>query len=86
MPIRARLSALRGRLRSPLRCTRKTTNSSPSSCATAKPALPVTPSNFLLRVDHHDTFHNDWVKINDDGTVTVTVPDDAKRFGLSGYL
>jgi hypothetical protein len=43
-----------------------------------KTGMPVTPSNLLLRVDHHDTFHNDWVKINDDGTMTVTVPDDAK--------
>jgi hypothetical protein len=42
----------------------------------------ITPSNFLLRVDHHETIRNEWVKINDDGTVSVTVPDDAKEISL----
>lgn len=42
----------------------------------------ITPSNFLLRIDHHDAVHNEWVKINDDGTVQVTVPDDAKEISL----
>jgi hypothetical protein len=40
--------------------------------------LPVKASNYLVRVDHHDTYHPDWVSINDDGTVIVTVPADAK--------
>jgi len=44
--------------------------------------MPVTPSNFLVRVDHHETIHNEWVKIGDDGLVTITVPDDAKELSL----
>jgi hypothetical protein len=44
--------------------------------------LPVTAANFLLRVDHHETIHNDWVQISDDGAVTITVPDDAKEISL----
>jgi len=43
---------------------------------------PVKPSNFLVKIDHRDTNHNDWVKINDDGTVTVTVPDSAKEVSV----
>ncbi len=40
--------------------------------------LPVNASNFLVRVDHDETMHNEWVKIADDGSVTVTIPADAK--------
>lgn len=47
-----------------------------------KTGLPVKASNFLVRVDHHDTVHPDWVKIADDGTVVVTLPDDAKEISL----
>jgi hypothetical protein len=43
---------------------------------------PITPSNLLLRVDRHDTLHIEWVKIGDNGTITVTVPGDAKEFSL----
>jgi hypothetical protein len=44
--------------------------------------MTITPSNLLLRIDHQDTLHNEWVKINDDGTMTVTVPDDAKELSI----
>ncbi len=47
-----------------------------------KTGLPVKASNYLVRVDHHDTYHSDWVTINDDGTVIVTVPADAKEISL----
>jgi hypothetical protein len=47
-----------------------------------KTGLPVKASNYLVRVDHHDTVHNEWVKINDDGTVIVTLPADAKEFSV----
>ena len=47
-----------------------------------KTGLPVKADNYLVLVDHHDTQHNDWVKIGDDGTVTVTVPADAKEFSV----
>jgi hypothetical protein len=42
----------------------------------------VIPSNFLLRVDHNETVHNEWVKFHDDGTITVTVPDETKDISL----
>lgn len=44
--------------------------------------LPVKATNFLVRVDHHDTAHNEWVKINDDGTVVATLPTDAKEISV----
>jgi hypothetical protein len=44
--------------------------------------MPVTPSNFLLRIDHNETIHNEWVTIADDGTVTLAIPDDAKELSL----
>jgi hypothetical protein len=45
--------------------------------------LPVKATNFLVRVDHHDTAHNEWVKINDDGTVVATLPADAKQISVN---
>jgi len=47
-----------------------------------KTGLPVKASNFLVRIDHHDTIHPEWVRINDDGTVIVTLPADAKEFSV----
>ena len=47
-----------------------------------KTGLPVKASNFLVRVDHQDTLHPEWVKINDDGTVIVTLPTDAKEISV----
>jgi len=47
-----------------------------------KTGLPVKASNFLVRVDQKDTVHNEWVKINDDGTVLVTLPADAKEISV----
>ena len=43
-----------------------------------KTGLPVKASNYLVRIDHHDTTHNEWVHMNDDGTVVVTLPSDAQ--------
>ncbi len=47
-----------------------------------KTGLPVKASNFLVRVDHNDTVHPEWVKINDDGSVIVTLPADAKDISI----
>ena len=47
-----------------------------------KNGLLITPSNFLLRIDHSDTIHNEWVKIYDNGTVLIRVPDDTKVVSL----
>jgi hypothetical protein len=43
---------------------------------------PIVPSNYLVRVDHHDAVHNEWLKINDDGSAEVTVPADAAVLSL----
>jgi hypothetical protein len=42
-----------------------------------KTGRPIIPSNFLIRIDHLDAIHNDWLKINDDGTGLITVPPSA---------
>jgi len=47
-----------------------------------KTGLPVKASNFLVRVDHNETDHPDWVNISDDGTVLITLPADAKDISL----
>jgi hypothetical protein len=47
-----------------------------------KTGSPVKASNFLVRVDHHDTLLNEAVKMNDDGTVVVTVPPDATEISF----
>jgi hypothetical protein len=47
-----------------------------------KTGLPVKASNFLVRVDHHETIHNEWVQIGDDGSVTVAVPAEAKEISV----
>jgi hypothetical protein len=47
-----------------------------------KTGLPVKASNYMVRIDHHDTPHNEWVHISDDGTVLVTLPPDAKEIAV----
>jgi hypothetical protein len=47
-----------------------------------KTGLSVKASNFLVRVYHNDTVHPEWVKINDDGSVVVTLPADAKEISV----
>lgn len=48
-----------------------------------KTGLPAPADNYLVRVDHDETIHNDWVHINDDGTVDVTLPADAKEIAVA---
>jgi hypothetical protein len=45
---------------------------------------PVTPSNILVHVDHHDAIHQDWLKLDDDGTITVTPSPTASLIALQG--
>jgi hypothetical protein len=47
-----------------------------------KTGLPLKASNYLVRIDHHDTPHNDWVHMDDDGSVTVTLPSDAREIAI----
>ena len=47
-----------------------------------KTGLPVKADNYMVRIDHLETVHNEWVHINDDGSVTVTLPADAKEIAV----
>jgi hypothetical protein len=47
-----------------------------------KTGLPLKASNYMVRIDHHDTPHNDWVHMDDDGTVTVTLPPDTREIAI----
>ncbi len=47
-----------------------------------KTGLPLKAANYLVRIDHHDTVHNEWVRMNDDGTVIVTLPSDAREIAV----
>jgi hypothetical protein len=47
-----------------------------------KTGLPVKASNYLVRIDHHDTAHNEWVHMDDDGTVIVTLPSGAREMAV----
>jgi hypothetical protein len=62
--------------------TDETTNTVSVKLLDGKTGMPVKPTNFVLKIDHHDALHNEWVTIHDDGTVTVTLPDSAKELSL----
>ena len=42
-----------------------------------KTGLLIASSNFLVRIDHQQEQHGDWVKMNDDGTGNLTLPANA---------
>ena len=42
----------------------------------------VSPENFMVRIDHQQTIHIDWVKHNEDGTGELKVPDNISVFSL----
>jgi hypothetical protein len=45
---------------------------------------PVTPDNVLVRVDHHDSLHMEWLKMVDDGTIAVSPAAGASLLSLQG--
>jgi hypothetical protein len=49
-----------------------------------KTGQPIVPANFIVRVDHLDATHNEWLKLNDDGTGLVTVPANASFLSIQG--
>jgi hypothetical protein len=49
-----------------------------------KTGRPITPTNLLVRIDHLNAVHNDWLTINDDGTGLVTVPLRASFLSVQG--
>jgi len=42
----------------------------------------ISPSNYLIRVDHEQTVHANWVVQNEDGTGKLTVPSGATVFTI----
>jgi hypothetical protein len=50
----------------------------------AKTGKPVIPSNYMVRIDHHDAIRNDRLELNDDGSGQVTVPAGASFFSVQG--
>jgi hypothetical protein len=42
----------------------------------------IIPDNYLLRVDHQETLHADWVKQNEDGSGRVTLPANATALSI----
>ena len=42
-----------------------------------KTGQPIVPYNLLVRIDHRDAIHSEWLQLSDAGTGTVTVPSTA---------
>jgi hypothetical protein len=40
------------------------------------------PSNLVVRIDHLDAVHNDWLQLNDDGTGKVSAPAGASFLSI----
>lgn len=49
-----------------------------------KTGRPIVPSNFIVRIDHLDATHNEWLKLKDDGTGLVTFPSGASFLSIQG--
>ncbi len=45
---------------------------------------PVATTGFMVRVNHEETVHANWVVQNEDGTGTLTLPADAAVFTIQG--
>ena len=50
----------------------------------ARTGHQVTPSNFLVRLDHQEDIHNESLHIDDDGAGQVTVPAGASFLSVEG--
>jgi hypothetical protein len=49
-----------------------------------KTGKPIVPSNFLVRIDHLNAVHSEWISINDEGLGEVTVPAQTKYLSVQG--
>jgi hypothetical protein len=49
-----------------------------------KTGKPVVPDNYIVRFNHLNAAHNEALKVNDDGTGTVTVPANATFVSVQG--
>ncbi len=48
-----------------------------------KTGLTIHADNYMVRVDGEETVHNEWVHINDDGTVDVTLPPNVEQIAVA---
>jgi hypothetical protein len=49
-----------------------------------KTGKPLVPDNYMVRIDHLNQLHNEALKVNDDGSGKVTVPDSASFLAVQG--
>jgi hypothetical protein len=49
-----------------------------------KTGKAIIPSNFVIRVDHRDAIHNEWLRLNDDGAGFVSVPAETTFVSVQG--
>lgn len=49
-----------------------------------KTGKPIEATGFLVRVDHEQTVHADWVKQSEDGTSKLTLPTSATLVSIRG--
>jgi len=47
-----------------------------------KTGQPVLPSNLLVRIDHLNAVHNDWLQLNDDGVGNISIPAGASFLSI----
>lgn len=47
-----------------------------------KTGQPIVPYNLLIRVDHRDAIHSEWLQLSDDGVGKVTVPSTASFLAI----
>ena len=50
----------------------------------AKTGSLISTSDFLIRIDHHEDEHGNWVKQNEDGSGRLTLPADAVIVAVDG--
>jgi len=50
----------------------------------AKTGSMISTSDFLIRIDHQEDEHGNWVKLNEDGSGKLTLPADAVIVAVSG--
>jgi hypothetical protein len=48
----------------------------------SKTGILISSSNYLVRVNHLEAVHGDWVRKNEDGSGKLTLPADANEFSI----
>jgi hypothetical protein len=50
----------------------------------AKTGILIPSSDFLIRIDHQEAEHGNWVKLNEDNSGKLTLPSNAKIVAVEG--